>query len=159
MLQGLDELERAQGNSKVSLQSSSRIFIHSLPVVEGSTPEEIAAEFNEVIDKLKGRLAQRLLKLRVDEVEAKVRVQSADADGNPMVVPIRLVASSMEGEWLKTSAFIEKPDPVTGVTREFCTIGDTNGVCVLDPYDGANIIQTKRAIARRVGSTYAYGEF
>jgi len=156
LLQGLDELERAQGNSKVSLQSSSRIYIHSLPVVEGSTPEEIAAEFNEVIDKLKGRLAQRLLKLRVDEVEAKVRVQSIDADGNPMIVPIRLVASSMEGEWLKTSAFIEKPDPVTGVTREFCTIGDTDGACVLDPYDGANIVQTKRAIARRVGSTYAY---
>ena len=50
--------------------------------------------------------------------------------------------------WLKAAAYIERPDPVTEVTREF--------VCVLDPYDGANIIQTKRAIARRVGSTYAY---
>merc|ERR1719261_2239121 len=29
-------------------------------------------------------------------------------------------------------------------------------MCVLDPYEGANIIQTKRAIARRTGSTYAY---
>ncbi|KAL3817779.1 hypothetical protein ACHAXA_002423 [Cyclostephanos tholiformis] len=157
LLQGLDELERAQSNSLVSLQSSSRIYIHSLPEVEGSTPEDIAHEFNSVIDKLKSKLAQRLLKLRVDEIEAKVRVRSVDNDGNPMIVPVRLVASSMEGEWLKTNAYIERPDPVTGVTREFCTIGDAkDSVCVLDPYDGANIIQTKRAIARRVGSTYAY---
>ena len=157
LLQGLDELERAQSNAKVSLQSSSRIYIHSLPEVEGSTPEEIAVEFNAVVDKLKSRLAQRLLKLRVDEIEAKVRVRSVDNDGNPMIVPVRLVASSMQGEWLKTAAYIERPDPITGVTREFCTIGDgKDSVCVLDPYDGANIIQTKRAIARRVGSTYAY---
>ena len=157
LLQGLDELERAQSNSKVTPQSSSRIYLHSLPEVEGSTPEEIAEEFNTIIDKLKSRLAKRLLKLRVDEIEAKVRVKSVDADGNEMVIPVRLVASSMEGEWLKTAAFIERPDPVTGVTREFCVIGDgKDAVCVLDPYDGANIIQTKRAIARRVGSTYAY---
>lgn len=157
LLQGLDELERAQANSKVSLQSSSRIYIHSLPEVEGSSPEAIADEFNVVVDKLKSRLAQRLLKLRVDEIEAKVRVRSVDEDGNPMVVPVRLVASSMEGEWLKTAAYVERPDPVTGVTREFCVIGEgKDAVCVLDPYDGANIIQTKRAIARRVGSTYAY---
>jgi len=157
LLQGLDELERAQSNSKVTLQSSSRIYLHSLPEVEGATPAEIADEFNVVIDKLKSRLAQRLLKLRVDEIEAKVRVKSVDEDGNPMVVPVRLIASSMEGEWLKTAAFIERPDPVTGVTREFCVIGDgKDAVCMLDPYEGANIIQTKRAIARRVGSTYAY---
>lgn len=157
LLQGLDELERAQSNTKVSLQSSSRIYLHSLPEVEGATPMEIANSFNEVVDKLKSRLAQRLLKLRVDEIEAKVRVRSFDEDGNPMIVPVRLVASSMEGEWLKTAAYIERPDPVTGVTREFCTIGGAkDSLCVLDPYDGANIIQTKRAIARRVGSTYAY---
>mmetsp|Transcript_13003 Transcript_13003/g.28230 ORF Transcript_13003/g.28230 Transcript_13003/m.28230 type:complete len:2095 (-) Transcript_13003:158-6442(-) len=157
LLQGLDELERAQSNSKVTLQSSSRIYLHSLPEVEGATPEEIAGEFNIVIDKLKSRLAQRLMKLRVDEIEAKVRVKSFDEDGNPMVVPVRLIASSMEGEWLKTTAYIERPDPITGVTREFCVIGGgKDAVCMLDPYTGANIIQTKRAIARRVGSTYAY---
>jgi len=156
LLQGLDELERAQSDSRVTVQSSSRIFVHSLPEVEGSTPEEVAAEFDVVVDRLKGRLAQRLLKLRVDEIEAKVRVKSVDKTGNPITVPVRLVASSMEGEWLKTSAYIERPDPVTGVTREFCLIGDKDGMCMLDPYDGANIIQTKRAIARRVGSTYAY---
>jgi len=157
LLAGLDELERAQSNSKVTPQSSSRIYLHSLPEVEGSSPEEIAKEFDNVIDALKSKLAKRLLKLNVDEIEAKVRVKSTDANGNPMVVPVRLVASSMNGEWLKTSAYIERPDPVTGVTREFCVIGEgENAVCMLDPYDGANVIQTKRSIARRVGSTYAY---
>jgi acetyl-CoA carboxylase/biotin carboxylase 1 len=156
LLSGLDELERAQSNSKVTPQSSSRIYLHSLPEVEGSSPEEIAKEFDNVIDALKSRLAKRLLKLNVDEIEAKVRVKSTDADGNSMIVPVRLVASSMGGEWLKTSAYIERPDPVTGVTREFCVIGEGDAVCMLDPYDGANVIQTKRSIARRVGSTYAY---
>ena len=157
LLQGLDELERAQSNSKVTLQSSSRIYLHSLPELSGQSPEQIAVTFTEVIDKLKSRLAQRLVKLRVDEIEAKVRVSSTDDDGNPMIIPVRLVASSMEGEWLKSAAYIERPDPVTGVTREFCVIGaGKDAVCMLDPYASSNIIQTKRAIARRVGSTYAY---
>jgi len=156
LVQGLDELERAQANSKVNSQASSRIFMHSLPELEG-TPEEIAESFKEIMDTLKSRLATRLLKLRVDEIEVKVRIATTDDDGKAMVTPVRLVASSMEGEWLKTTAFIERPDPVTGVTREFCIIGDgKDSVCVLDPYAASNIIQTKRAIARRVGSTYAY---
>ena len=157
LLQGLDELERAQANSKVSQQSSSRIYLHSLPEQSDASPQEIAKEFDEVIDKLKSKLAQRLTKLRVDEIETKVRVTSTDEDGNPVVVPVRLVASSMQGEWLKTTAYIDRPDPVTGVTRERCVIGDgVDEVCELASYDASNTIQTKRAIARRVGSTYAY---
>mmetsp|Transcript_33963 Transcript_33963/g.74702 ORF Transcript_33963/g.74702 Transcript_33963/m.74702 type:complete len:2077 (-) Transcript_33963:133-6363(-) len=156
LVQGLDELERAQANSKVNTQASSRIFLHSLPELEG-TAEEVADKFSSVMDTLKSRLADRLLKLRVDEIEVKVRIESTDDSGNPIITPVRLVASSMEGEWLKTAAFIEKPDPVTGVTREFCVLGDgKDSVCMLDPYATSNVIQTKRAIARRVGSTYAY---
>ena len=157
LLQGLDELERAQANSKVSTQSSSRIYLHSLPEQSDATPLELAKQFDEVIDQLKSKLARRLTKLRVDEIETKIRVTSTDEDGNPVVVPVRLVASSMQGEWLKTTAYIDRPDPVTGVTRERCVIGDgVDEVCELESYDASNTIQTKRAIARRVGSTYAY---
>lgn len=155
LVQGLDELERAQANSKVSPQASSRIFLHSLPEIEGD-PVDVAEKFQSVMDALKSRLASRLLKLSVDEIEVKIRLKGTDDEGKPTVIPVRLVASSMEGEWLKTTAFIERPDPVTGVTREFCIIGDQDNVCVLDPYLSSNVIQTKRAIARRVGSTYAY---
>ncbi len=157
LVQGLDELERTQSNSKVNTQSSSRIFLHSMPEIEGSSPSEIAEKFESIMETLKSKLAKRLLKLRVDEIEVKVRLMSEDEEGKPVIQPVRLVASSMEGEWLKTNAFMEKPDPVTGVTKEFCLLGDEKDqVCFLDPYAGANIIQTKRAIARRVGSTYAY---
>jgi len=155
LVQGLDELERAQANSQVSPQSSSRVYLHSLPEIVDTSPEELAEEFGNIMAAMKSRLAKRLLKLRVDEVEVKVRVMSKDADGNPIIKPVRLVSSSIEGEWLKTSAFVETPDPVTGVAQEFCTIGGDE-VCIIDPYSSSNIVQTKRAIARRVGSTYAY---
>lgn len=156
--QGLDELERAQANSKVSPTASSRVFLHSLHELEGTTPKEIANVFKSVIATLKSRLATRLLKLRVDEVEVKLRVASKGEDGKPLVQNVRLVASSMEGEWLKPTAYLENPDPVTGVTAEFCLLDESGetSMCFLDPYQASNVVQTKRAIARRVGSTYAY---
>jgi acetyl-CoA carboxylase / biotin carboxylase 1 len=160
LLQGLDELERAQANSKVNTQSSSRIFLHSLAELEGTTPEEVAAGFMNTMGLLKSQLATRLLKLSVDEIEVKVRISALGEDGKPVVQSVRLIASSMEGEWLKPNAYVERPDPVTGVTREYCTVGsgkDGEGpMCFLDPYATSNVIQTKRSIARRVGSTYAY---
>jgi len=155
LVQGLDELERTQGNSKVRAQSSSRIFLHSLPELKDTSSGELANEFGKIMAVLKSRLAKRLLKLRVDEIEVKVRVRSTDEEGKPLIQPVRLVASSMEGEWLKTSAYIEMPDPVTGAAKEFSVVGGED-MMVIDPYSGSNIVQTKRAIARRVGSTYAY---
>lgn len=158
LVAGLDELERAQSNSNVNLQSSSRIFLHSLAEIDGANLRDIASKFKETMGKLKSQLATRLLKLRVDEIEVKVRVVDTDDDGNRSVQSLRLVASSVEGEWLKSAAYVEKPDPITGVTREYCLIDDDGdaSMCFLQSYGASNIIQTKRAIARRVGSTYAY---
>jgi acetyl-CoA carboxylase/biotin carboxylase 1 len=159
--QGLDELERAQSNSKVNTQSSTRIFLHSLRELEDITPQQLAANFQQTIGELKSELADRLLKLRVDEIEVKVRIQSTGSAGEPVTQSIRLVASSVEGEWLKPSVYLEKPDPVTGVAQQYCVVDPeaADGVgelCYVDPYGTSNIVQTKRAIARRVGSTYAY---
>ena len=155
--QGLDELERAQANSKVTRQSSSRIFLHSLHEIEGIQPFELANRFKSVMGTLKSKLAARLLKLRVDEIEVKVRVLSKAEDGSDVIQNVRLVASSIEGKYLTPNAYLETPDPITGVTTEFCSLeGEDAGSCYLDPYDTSNIIQTKRSIARRVGSTYAY---
>jgi len=158
LTQGLDELERAIANSKVTTPASSRIFLHSLYELEDTSPQELAATFRKITDTLKSHLATRLLKLRVDEIEVKLRVSSTGSDGSPIVQNVRLVASSMEGEWLKPTAFLENPDPVTGVTTEFCLLAEEGqaSVCFLDPYGTSNVVQTKRAIARRVGSTYAY---
>jgi len=156
LAQGLDELERAQSNPKVKADISSRIFLHSLPELEDVTVEDVAKRFQEIMGIVKSRLAQRLLKLSVDEIEVIVRVATTDSDGNSYVQPVRLVSTSMGGEWLKCTAYLDTPNPVTGVTEQYCSIGDENEVCVLDPYAISNAVQTKRAIARRVGSTYAY---
>jgi len=154
LLQGLDELERAQSDSRVSDTSSSRIFLHSLPELD-TTPEEIVENFKEIMDKLKSTFATRLLKLRVDEIEVKLRVRVQE-NGKDVIKPVRLIASSMSGEWLKVSAYNEFPDKITGVTQEFCRLGGEDAMCTFDPYGTSNVVQTKRAIARRVGSTYAY---
>lgn len=155
LLLGLDEMERAQANSKVNKKASSRIFLHTIPPLDNTTPEEVAEKFYKIMDELKGRHARRLLKLNVDEIEIVVRVSTTDEDGKPMHQSVRLKTSSMEGEWLKTSAYSEMPDPVDGCVREACTIGESS-VCMVDPYESSSIVQTKRSIARAVGSTYAY---
>jgi acetyl-CoA carboxylase / biotin carboxylase 1 len=154
LTQGLDELERAQANPKVTLQSSSRIFLHSLVELKGVTPKELAVQFKDIMGSLKSQLAERLLKLRVDEIEVKVRIAGDDG----IIQNVRLTASSMDGVWLKPSTFLEIPNPITGVTDEFCLIGESGEteMCFLNPYGTSTAVQTKRAIARRVGSTYAY---
>jgi len=150
---GLDELENAFSDPRVSMTSSSRIFLHSLSEID-MAPEEMGKNFEGVMELLKTRLAPRLLKLRVDEIEVKMRVKTV-IDGKDAVQGIRLIASSMRGEWLKLQGFLEVADPVSGEGRQFCTMGE-NIVCTVDPYGISNSVQIKRAIARRVGSSYAY---
>jgi acetyl-CoA carboxylase / biotin carboxylase 1 len=149
--QGLDELERARADTKVKAQSSSRIYLHSLSVVDDMSPEEIAARFKSIVGGMKSNLAQRLLKLNVDEIECKFRL--ASAGGVTQVV--RLVASSADGEWLKATAYLEKTDGVTGLAKEYTALGD-DAIGPLNPYATSGILQTKRSAARRAGSTYAY---
>jgi acetyl-CoA carboxylase/biotin carboxylase 1 len=157
LLLGLDELERAQANSKVSGKSSSKIFLHSLPPLKDADPLKLAADFKDIVAQLKSKYATRLLKLRVDQVEILARLAATDEAGEPMVQPIRFVASSMDGEWLKATTFIDYPDPATGITSESCILGEgDDDVCLLDPYAPSSVIQSKRAIARNVGSTYVY---
>jgi len=146
---GLDELENAFADPRVTTTASSRIFLHSLAEID-TTPADLGANFAAVMETLKTRMAPRLLKLRVDEIEVRMRARSEG-----VIQPVRLIASSMGGEWLKTQAFIENPDPITGEGREFCTIGDDD-TCSIDPYGISNAVSIKRALARRVGSTYAY---
>jgi acetyl-CoA carboxylase/biotin carboxylase 1 len=100
---------------------------------------------------LVAKYATRLLKLRVDEIEVKLRI--IDPVQGP--VPVRLMASSATGGWLTREVYREYLDPVTGQTQQYCTLVGDQSVCVLDPYPTSSILQTKRATARRVGSTYA----
>ena len=147
----LDELERASLDPRVSATASSRIYLNILPDVEKMSVAQSAIEFQRIMDVLISKYATRLLKLRVDEIEVKIRVK----DEKEGLVPIRLIASSSTGGWLTREAYREYLDPVTGQTRQYCTlIGDTD-MCVLDPYPTSNALQVKRNTARKVGSTYA----
>ena len=52
LIQGLDELERALSDSRVSETASSRVFLHSLPELE-TTPEEVAKTYTDIMDKVR----------------------------------------------------------------------------------------------------------
>merc|ERR1719387_3330560 len=112
---------------------------------------EVVALWKQLMSGLISKYATRLLKLRVDEIEVRAHIQ--DADGTQQAV--RLVASSMAGQWLKTDGYLEYLDPVTGATQAYCSVGEEE-VCYLEPYPITSAISTKRSIARRIGTTYAY---
>lgn len=151
LLMAMDELERAMLDARVSDTSSSRVFLNVLPDVNMKTAD-CADSFALVMDKLISKYATRLLKLRVDEIECKLRVYDKDEGG---AVPVRLLASSFTGGWLTREAYREYLDPVTGQAVQYCTLKGEE-MCVIDPYPSSNKLQLKRNAARRTGSTYAY---
>jgi len=168
LLSAMDELERAMlhplvtGAEKVQTQypvqyggASSRIFLHVLNEYEADT-QSVIKNFKSILDMILTAHSTRLLKLRVDEIEIKARI-SYTVDGSRYTQPIRLVASSASGDWLKSSAYLEYPDPVTGVTRQYRALEEAQaGVMQISPYPTSNTVQMKRSGARRVGSTYAF---
>jgi len=154
LLTALDELDRAVLDERVTATTSSRIFLNMLSEVETS-PSEALETFTSLLGQLQSRYATRLLRLKVDEIEVKIRVKGSDGT----LTPLRLIASSMSGKWLKPDAYLEFPDPVTGVTNQFCPLGDAetdDAKCYLTPYPTSNKLQMKRAAVRRISSTYAY---
>ena len=154
IVQAMDELDRATLDPRVSETASSRVYLNILPDVNMGAKATVT-QFKQTMDVLISKYATRLLKLNVDEVEVKVRVNNAD-DGQPdQYIPVRLIASSSTGGWLTREAYREYLDPITGQTTQYCTLTGDNPVCILDPYPTSNILQIKRATARRVGSTYA----
>merc|ERR1711988_288054 len=154
----LDELEYASLDPRAASASSSRLFLYVLNEFEAE-PMQVANDWSLLIGKLISKFATRLLKLKVDEIEVKCRVADG-SEGTQTIQPLRLMASSMSGKFLAADSYLEYPDPITGMTRQFCSItegkSDEDAVCLLNPYPASTNIQTKRSLARRIGSTYAY---
>lgn len=131
------------------------------------------------------KYATRLLKLRVDEIELKLRVNDKKLGG---FVPVRLIASSSTGGWLTREAYREYLDPISGQALQYCSLDGkqvsygsqhilsysptlyltlsyslaslcllsrVQDLCVTDPYPTSSKLQLKRNAARRTGSTYA----
>ena len=97
-----------------------------------------------------------LLQRQVDEVEIRFRI--AEAPGSPVQVPVRIMATSMSGQWLKVDVYREYLDPLTGKATQFCMLGKDGAeeACFLEPYPMPGTLQQKRAIARAIGTTYIY---
>lgn len=70
-------------------------------------------------------------------------------------VPMRIVASSKTGQWLRINTYKEFPEPITGMAMYFCTL-DNADRCYLEPYTISSDVEIKRATARRIGTTYVY---
>ena len=51
---------------------------------------------------------------------------------------MRGVATSAEGPWLSLRTYIERVDPVTGVTLSYCDVEGNN--CVVEPYPAADAV-------------------
>jgi len=154
--QALDEVERARLDKRVAPTSSSRIFLHVVPAFD-SPAELLVGNFEKVMKTTLAAYAPRLLKLSIDEIEVKIH---CNVEGQAKKQGVRLMATSLEGKWLQTAGYLEYLDPVTGIGSTYCTISPDSGsdpeVCMLQPYRADNSLDTKRATARRIGTTYCY---
>merc|ERR1719272_123890 len=140
-------------DQRVSPTASSHLFLHALTPF-GTTAETVIKNFEEVMPALISKYATRLLNLRVDEIE--IRAHATEGGGQQAV---RLMASSMSGQWLKADGYLEFIDPTTGETQSYCTVaakGSDEQMCYLEPYAASTTLTNKRSIARRIGTTYAY---
>ncbi|KAJ8902898.1 hypothetical protein NDN08_006218 [Rhodosorus marinus] len=152
LMTAMDELERALILPDVAATASSSIFLHFI-VPFTSTTTDLIFKLRNLFRNLIPKHSERLLKYKVDEIDVKIRANFE----NDKAVPIRLVASSSTGEWLKPEVYLEDNDPVTGVTESFRSFEQLEtGSMTVSPYLSSNILQMKRASARRVGSTYVY---
>jgi acetyl-CoA carboxylase/biotin carboxylase 1 len=154
LLTGMSHVERAIFDAHVTdTAASSRLFVNVLPDLD--MPVQYCLDrYVKIMDTLVTKYATRLLKLRVDEIEVRVRVkESVSADSK--YIPVRLFASSSTGGWLTREAYREFLDPTTAKITQYRSLMGDQSIVVLDPSPSSNVLQKKRSAARRVGSTYA----
>jgi len=154
LLKALDEVQLAVLDESVAPSASSHLFLHVLnpfPTEMGG-PKAVVKHWQTMMTGFISKYATQLLKLRVDEIEVRAHVTGEDGKRQA----VRLTASSMGGQWLKTDGYLEFLDPITGTTQAFCQVDDEEETCFLEPYPIASELATKRTIARRIGTTYAY---
>jgi len=163
LTKALDSVELAMLDPRASSTSSTRLYFNFLPTIHEGSLSTVLRLFSDRLSSFIGEQATRLLSLRVDEMEIKLRIADPEtADEGQEAVPLRLMASSLAGQWLQIDAYKDQLDPVTGAAVRFCHLraGDedcgTEDECFLEPYPAVEKMQRKRAAARRTGSTYAY---
>jgi len=148
----LESLDLAMLDPRANTTTSTRIYVNVLPNIDGSM-DYVATRFDSLLSEFISLNVTRLLTLRVDEIELKLQAKTPDGTEEPL----RIMASSMTGQWLKIDAYKEYLDPVTGAATSFCMIGGKDAdTCFLAPYPVVGNLGRRRAAARRLGTTYIY---
>lgn len=151
LLAGVDLLDRALLDPMMEkAKPVTNIFVHVVSPMAGCTERDkrlIRVLFQKVVQLRLTRQGARLLKLRVEKVEAKVWASAT--------VPLRLTATRTAG-W-DTIGYQEELDPTTGRGKSWINV-DTKDVStdlsITTPLEGK--LQEKRAVARNAQSTYIY---
>jgi len=149
LLSAVDEVERARLNPKVGTKPNSNIFAHFMSNVD-MNPQEVDSKFAQFMNSFVSKHGGRLQKSKVDEIVLKVGIGSSTERKQTL----RLTASSMTGEYLRTAGLLEKNDPVTGSPVQWFDIA-TGEERELMSVAAQSRMQLRRSIARNAGSTYA----
>eukprot|EP00441_Pelagodinium_beii_P036360 CAMPEP_0197642468 /NCGR_PEP_ID=MMETSP1338-20131121/16115_1 /TAXON_ID=43686 ORGANISM="Pelagodinium beii, Strain RCC1491" /NCGR_SAMPLE_ID=MMETSP1338 /ASSEMBLY_ACC=CAM_ASM_000754 /LENGTH=2163 /DNA_ID=CAMNT_0043215591 /DNA_START=12 /DNA_END=6503 /DNA_ORIENTATION=+ len=148
LLAGVDEIERARLNSKVGSKPNSNILVQFMTNVDMD-----AVEASKTLEQfMNGFIAKKGTQLqasKVDEIVLKIGIGS----GLDRKTTLRLTASSMTGEYLKTTVYEEKVDQI-GQPIEW-SVPQSGEVKKLPSLDDISRMQTRRLAARAAGSTYA----
>lgn len=156
LAKAVEALDLASLDPRTKGASSGRIYINFLPVqTDGPFDAAVSTLKTKVLEFI-SRNSTELLARQVDEMEIRFRI--AENPGSPVQIPVRIMATSMSGQWLKVDVYREYLDPLTGKATQFCMLG-TDGAeeaCFLEPYPMPGTLQQKRSIARAIGTTYIY---
>jgi len=148
LLAAIDELERARLSPKVGQQPNGSIFAHLMWLVD-LEPVEANKYFEDFLNQFVSKYGDRLQAMKVDEIAIKVGLGKSGGREHTL----RVTASSMTGEYLKTFGLLEVEDPVTTKLKEWLDV-KTREKTSLDAFS-TSPLQSRRLIARAAGSTYA----
>eukprot|EP00441_Pelagodinium_beii_P031460 CAMPEP_0197637908 /NCGR_PEP_ID=MMETSP1338-20131121/12992_1 /TAXON_ID=43686 ORGANISM="Pelagodinium beii, Strain RCC1491" /NCGR_SAMPLE_ID=MMETSP1338 /ASSEMBLY_ACC=CAM_ASM_000754 /LENGTH=2142 /DNA_ID=CAMNT_0043210401 /DNA_START=44 /DNA_END=6472 /DNA_ORIENTATION=+ len=148
LLAGVDEIERARLNSKVGTKPNSSIFVQFMVNVDMDVTEA-SKVLEQFMNRFIAENGARLQNSKVDEFVLKLGIGS----GLDRKTTLRVSASSMTGEYLKTTVYEEKQDQI-GQPIEWSVPG-TGEVKQLPSLDDMSRMQMRRLAARAAGSTYA----
>uniref|UniRef100_A0A7S0X6J4 Acetyl-CoA carboxylase n=2 Tax=Mantoniella antarctica TaxID=81844 RepID=A0A7S0X6J4_9CHLO len=156
LVKAVEALDLARLDPRTKGASSGRIYINFLPLQTDSPFDVTVSSLKTKVLEFISRNSTELLTQQVDEIEMRFRI--ADNSESAVQVPIRVMATSMSGQWLKVDVYREYLDPQTGKATQFCMIGKDGAeeACFLEPYPMPGTLQQKRSIARAIGTTYIY---
>jgi acetyl-CoA carboxylase/biotin carboxylase 1 len=149
VLSAVDELERARLKPEVGSKPNSHIFVHFNTLLDMDA-EPVVSNLERFMNGFVAKHGNRLQKSKVDEIALKIGIGN-ESTGRKQT--IRLTATSMGGEYLKTSAVFEKVDPLTGTPVSWTDVRSGEESSLDNPMAGR--MELKRRIARAAGSTYA----